>query len=170
MLPQSLVVGTCCPVRCGGVRGKAGGYERGSPQGSTSERAVPSLSRVFREDACWGYPGSEPRCSLPLQITKPSMSSLPGTRRLRYTSWWHRRCRSGRSKGIQVPHTGGGGGPGLRVPWDRASAGDAAQGLGALTAQGLACVPSWCALITETAGSLKVPAPTIRTKARPNPR
>ncbi|KAK2491111.1 hypothetical protein MC885_020072 [Smutsia gigantea] len=44
-----------------------------------------------------------------------------------------------------------------------------AQGLGVLTAQGLACLPSWCALITETAGSLKVPAPASRPKPRPSP-
>lgn len=44
-----------------------------------------------------------------------------------------------------------------------------AQGLGALTAEGLPCLPSWCALITETAGSLKVPARTSRPKHRPSP-
>lgn len=44
-----------------------------------------------------------------------------------------------------------------------------AQGLEVLTAQGLTCLPSWCALITETAGSLKVPAPASRPKPRPSP-
>ncbi|XP_015985402.2 rho guanine nucleotide exchange factor 1 isoform X3 [Rousettus aegyptiacus] len=38
-----------------------------------------------------------------------------------------------------------------------------------LVAQTVSERKNWCALITETAGSLKVPAPTIRTKARPNP-
>lgn len=37
--------------------------------------------------------------SVLLQITKPSMSFLPGTKRLRSTNWWPRLCRNGRSEG-----------------------------------------------------------------------
>lgn len=79
-------------------------------------------------------------------------------------SWWHRLCRSGGSEEAWASTGGGRVVPQGQDGWEAP-----AQGVGFLTASGLVCAPSWCTLITETAGSLKVPAPASRPKPRPSP-